>query len=67
MEIFKIDRYNGQSSPSSPQARDGQRIRGLELQITKGVKWMERNVERGGARVKQKRGEVGGIVVKSEL
>ena len=66
VEIFKIDRSNGQSSPSSPKARDGQRIRGLELQITKGVKWMERNVERGSARVKQKRGEVGGIVVKSE-
>ena len=66
MEIFKNDRSNAQSSPSSPKARDGQRICGLELQISKGVKWMERNVERGGARVKQKRGEVGGIVVKSE-
>ena len=66
MEIFKIDRSNGQSSSSSPKARDGQRIHGLELQITKGVKWMERNVERGGVRVKQKRGEVSGIVVKSE-
>ena len=39
---------------------------GLEHQISNGVKRMERNVERGGARVKQKRGEVGGIVVKSE-
>ena len=27
---------------------------------------MERNVERGGARVKQKKGEVGGILVKIE-
>ena len=64
MEIFKIDRSNGQSSPSSPKARDGQRIRGLELQITKGVKWMERNVERGDTRVKERRGRW--QVVKSE-